>query len=501
MAYQELREFLDKLEQMGELHRIRVEVDPVLEMAEITNRVSKSPAGGRALLFERVKGSRFLAATNVYGSYRRVCAALGVAELAELTRRVEALLCQARAGTEADTVAALADCPGFAGFLPESVALAPCQEVVEPVPDLDAYPILKNWPGDGLPGQDGRFITLPLVFTRDPLTGFANCGIYLVQVLSGNTVGIRWRAGSGGAAHWLKYRARSERMPVAIALGGDPVLTFAAFTPLPAAIDEMQFAGFLRGESVQMVKCRTSDIMVPAGAELVIEGEIDPGAMSPGGAFGNHTGFYVPTLDLPVMRITCISRRREPIFPATVIGRPPMEDCYMAKAVERLMLPFVRLALPEVVAINLPLEGIFHGAALIAIDKRGPGQPREVMQMLWSSGWLAGARLLVIVDSDLDVQDLPRTFWKVLNHVDWHRDLIQADPVVEGDPARNNTLPFGGRLGIDATRKMPGEGLAGPWPQELAMDEAVMELVGKRWREYGFPETATNEAPDLGRDV
>lgn len=486
MAYQELREFLDKLEEMGELHRIRVEVDPVLEMAEITCRVSKSPAGGKALLFERVKGSRFPAATNVYGSYRRVCAALGVAELAELTRRVEELLCHVRTGVDADTVAALAASPGFAGFLPEPVATAPCQEVVETVPDLAAYPILKNWPGDGLPGYDGRFITLPQVFTRDPATGFANCGIYLVQVFSGKTVGIRWRAGSGGAEHWLKYRARNERMPVAIALGGDPALTFSAFTSLPAAIDEMQFAGFLRGKSVQMVKCLTSDIMVPAGAELVIEGEIDPGEMRPGGAFGNHTGFYVPTLDLPVMRITCITRRRKPIFPATVVGRPPMEDCYMAKAVERLMLPFVRLALPEVVAINLPMEGIFHGAALIAIDKRCPGQPREVMQKLWSQGWLAGARLLVIVDADLDVQDLSRTFWKVLNNVDWRRDLILADSSAERDPVPGNPVPFGGRLGIDATRKMPGEGLAGPWPQELAMDEAVMELVGKRWREYGF---------------
>lgn len=485
MAYQELREFLDELEKTGELHRVRVEVDPMLEVAEITDRMSKSPAGGKALLFERVKGSRFPAATNVFGSYRRVCAALGVERLADLTLRVAELLDQVPADSPPDKIIALSGSPGFARFSPEPVAGGPCQEVVEPIPDIASYPILKSWPGDGLPGHDGRFITLPLVFTRDRESGLANCGIYLVQVLSNDTVGIRWRPGSGGYAHWQKYRSRGERTPVAIALGGDPALTVAAAAPLPCGIDEMQFAGFLRGRPVEMVQCRTSGIMVPADAELVIEGEIDPSETCRGGVFGNHTGFYSPSPELPVMRVTCITRRREPVFPATVVGPPPMEDCYIAKAAERLMLPFTRIGLPEIVDINLPLEGIFHGAAIVSIDKRYPGQARRVMEALWGKGWLSASRLLVVVDADLELRDLSRTFWKLLNSVDWRRDLVIADPPA-GETGNIPFYPFGGRLGIDATRKLPEEGLGGGWPREIAMDEAVRELVGKRWREYGF---------------
>jgi len=477
MAYQGLREFLDRLEESGDLHRVRAEVDPLLEIAEITDRVSKSPDGGKALLFEQVKGSRFPVATNLLGSYRRVCAALAVGKLDELAPRVTELLAQVPADSYRATIAALPESRAFARFAPRPVIRGACQEVVEPVADLTALPFLKSWPDDGLPGYDGRFITLPLVFTRDPESGLTNCGIYLVQLLSGNTVGVRWRPGSGAAGHWLKYRDRGERMPVAIALGGDPALLFAAAAPLPDSIDEMQFAGFLRSRPVEMVRCRTSDIMVPAVAELVIEGEIDPFETRSGGAFGNHTGYYTPPQELPVMRITCITRRREPIFPATVVGPPPMEDCYLAKGVERLMLPFMRLALPEIVEINLPIEGIFHGAAVVSIDKRVPGQARRVMEALWSEGWLAGSRLLVVVDADLDVHDLSRTFWKVLNNVEWRRDLVLADsPGGKG----------GGRLGIDATRKLAEELDAGEWPREIVMDAAVRDLVDKRWREYGF---------------
>ncbi len=481
MAYQGLWDFLDRLEQAGELHRVRVEVDPVLEIAEITDRQSKSPDGGKALLFERVKGSRFPVATNLFGSYRRMCTALAVEELPELTRRVTGLLDVAAAGSPSETVTALSRSRALARFAPSSVTQGPCQEVVETAPDLAELPVLKSWPGDGWPGSAGRFITLPLVFTRDPETGLANCGIYLVQLLGSDTAGIRWLPGSGGAAHWQKHRIRGERMPVAIALGGDPACLLAAAAPLPGSIDEMQFAGFLRGRPVEMVRCRTSGLTVPADAELVIEGEIDPLETSQGGAFGNHTGFYTPPQTLPVMRVTCITRREAPIFPATVVGPPPMEDCWLAKGVERLMLPFLRLDQPEIVEINLPLEGIFHGATMVSIDKRSPGQARRVMERLWSSGWLSSARLLVMVDDDVDVHDLSRIFWRVLNRVDWRRDLVIGDAPVSG----SGGLPFGGRLGIDATRKLPGEGLAA-WPEEIAMEEAVKELVEKRWREYGF---------------
>ena len=435
MAWQDLREFLDTLENGGELHRIGVEVSPVLEIAEITDRMSKSPAGGSALFFERVAGSRFPAATNIFGSERRVCAALEVAELSHLTGRMTELFQENRPGAGRDAGAALAGNPEFERFRPAAVATGVCQEVVDELPDLAAYPILKGWPGDGLPGWDGRFITLPLVFTRDPETGAQNCGMYLVQVFTSGTAGIRWRPESGGAGHLAAYRARGERMPVAIALGGDPAVIFAAMLPLPAVIDEMQFAGFLRGKPVELVRCLTSGIMVPAHAELVMEGYIDPGEICSGGEFGNHTGFYAPAGELPVLHVTRITRRQAPVFPATVVGRPPMEDCYMAKAAERLMLPFTRLELPEVVEINLPLEGIFHGTAVVAIDKRHPGQGREVMAALWARGWLAGARLLVVVDGDVDVHDLSRTFWKVMNSVDWRRDLVFADVSGREEPS------------------------------------------------------------------
>ena len=485
MAWQDLRDFLDKLEKAGELHRICVEVDPILEMAEITDRMSKSPGGGKALLFERVKGSGFPAATNIFGSSRRVCMALEVEALPLLTRRMTEMLARVNAVSGQDAGASLADNHEFAQFKPIAVERGASQEVVEQTPDLSAYPILKSWPGDGRPDCDGRFITLPLVFTRDSETGAANCGMYLVQVLSSGSACIRWRPESGGAGHLAKYRARGERMPIAVALGGDPAAIFSALLPLPDSIDEMQFAGYLRGKPLELVHSLTSSIMVPAHAELVIEGYLDPFEVCRGGEFGNHTGFYAPTRDFPIMHITCITRRREPIFPATVVGTPPMEDCYMAKAAERLMLPFTRLELPEIVEINLPLEGIFHGAAVVSVDKRFPGHGRRIMEALWDTGWLSGSRLLVVVDGDVDICDFSHVFWKVLNSVDWKRDLVFA-----GLPGAKNTpdssFPFGGKLGIDATRKLPGEGRADAWPEEVMMDEAIKELVEKRWREYGF---------------
>jgi 4-hydroxy-3-polyprenylbenzoate decarboxylase len=486
MAYRDLREFLEKLEQAGELHRIGVEVDQVLEMAEITDRMSKAPGGGKGLFFERVRGSRFPVATNIFGSERRVCAALGVDALPQLTRRMIDLLQKVNAVPGEDVGATLAASPEFARFEPVAVAQGTCQEVVEEVPDLSMYPILKSWPGDGRPACDGRFITLPLVFTRDPDTGVANCGMYLVQVLSSRMAGIRWRPGSGGSGHLMKYRAHGERMPVAIALGGDPTATLSAMLPIPGSIDEMQFAGFLRGKPAEMVECRTSSIMIPAHAELVIEGHIDPHETAGGGDFGNHTGFYVPARELPVMHVDCITRRRDPVFPATVVGPPPMEDCHMAKAAERLMLPFTRLELPEVVDINLPPGGIFHGAAIVSIEKRVPGQGRRVMERLWAKGWLSASRLLVMVDEDVDVRDFSRVFWKVLNSADWTRDLAVTD-ITGGTDGPEDRLPFGGRLGIDATRKLPEEGVAA-WPREVAMDAGVRELVAGRWREYGFRE-------------
>jgi 4-hydroxy-3-polyprenylbenzoate decarboxylase len=487
MALQDLREFLDRLERDGDLQRICVEVDPVLEVAAITDRVGKSPGGGPALLFESVRGSRFPVVTNLFGSDRRVSAALGVDDLSDLTRRMAELLQQAGVASREDAGRALAGSEVFASFHPVTVPRGVCQDVIEQTPDLGVFPILKSWPGDGQPSGGGRFITLPLVITRDPETGGANCGIYLVQVVSSGSALIRWRSGSGGERHLTQYRERRERMPVAIVVGGAPAAAFTAILPLPVEVDEMQFAGFLRGAPLEMVRCQTSDLMVPAHAELVIEGFVDPQETAEGGRFGNHTGYYVPTGELPVMHIACITRRRDPVFLATIVGRPPMEDCHMAKAGARLMLPFTQLDLPEVTDISLPQEGIFHRAAIVAIDKRSPGQGRDVMAALWTKGWLSGARLLIVVDRDVDVHDPSHVFWKVLNSTEWSRDLVVAPPERDnGRPVEG--FPFGGRLGIDATRKLPDEGIAGNWPEEVEMDGATRELIGNRWHEYGFRE-------------
>lgn len=484
MAYRNLREFLDTLTAAGELTRVKVAVDPLLEIAAITDRICKLPSGGPALFFEKVKGSSVPVVTNIFGSSRRIAMALEVAELDDLVSRMETLLAKLPAGSGREKAAALASLFDNPEFAPLSVPTAPCQEVVEPVPDLTAYPLLKNWPGDGLPGSEGRFITLPLVFSRDPASGRQNCGMYRVQLFDRGTAGIHWRDGSGGEQHYRRYAAMGERMPVAIAIGSDPAVLFAAALPLPDDLDEMAFAGFLRNAPVELVKCRTSELMVPANAELVIEGYLEPAEMRREGAFGNHTGFYATPGLVPVLRLTCITRRRQPVYPATVVGPPPMEDCYLAKAAERLFLPLLRLELPELVDINQPLEWIFHHSALVSIRKEFPGQARRVITGLWGQAPLRSARLLIVVDADVDVQDLSQGAWRALNNVDWQRDLVMAPPDTENLTVE--LLPGRGRLAIDATRKLPGEGALAPWPEELTMTREIITLVEQRWKEYGF---------------
>ncbi|HBG04146.1 MAG: menaquinone biosynthesis decarboxylase [Geobacteraceae bacterium GWC2_58_44] len=447
MAYRDLRDFLARLDALGELQRVDAEVDPDLEIAAITDRHSKAPGGGKALLFSRVKGSRYPVATNLYGSHARMALALEVASLGELTGRMERLLGSPDAAP-----------------LPARVDGAPCQEIVQQVPDLLSYPFLKSWPGDG-----GRFITLPLVFTQDPETGAANCGMYRVRLFDDSSAGIRWKPGSGGFGHCEKYAAAGLKMPVAIAVGAIPSLTLAASLPLPEPFDELSFAGFLGGEPVEMTRCLTSGLSVPARAELVIEGHIEPGETRSEGRFGNHTGRYDQGEQVPVLRVSCITHRSEPICQATVVGPPPMEDCYLAKAAERLLVPFSRRQCPEIVDITLPMEGIFHGCAVIAIRKTVAGQGRRVLESLRDSGWLKRGKLLVVVDAADAALTLPRAFWQALNGARFPRDLLLSE----------------GSLGIDATRKFPEEGGEREF-QELGQDPFVSALVERRWREYGF---------------
>lgn len=450
----ELRGFIAELEAAGELQRVDAEVDADLEVACITDRQSKLSGGGKALLFTRVKGSPFPVATNLFGSAARMARALGVRELSVLSGLMEELLLSPQKG-----------------LAPLSVDRAPCQEVVERKPDLCRYPFLRSWPA-----EQGRFITLPLVFTADPETGAGNLGMYRVRIFDAQSAGIRWKQGSGGFEHHRKYLAAGKRMPVAIAVGADPALTLAASLPLPDPLDEVRLAGFLAKEPVRMVRCLDSDLMVPARAELVIEGFVAPGATRREGPFGNHTGSYDPGEEVPLFKVTCITRRHDALCQATVVGPPPMEDCYLAKAAERLLLPLSRRQCPEIVDIAMPLEGIFHGCALIYIEKTAAGQGRRVLETLRSGGWLKRGKLLVVLDAVEGGATFAEGFWRALNAVQFPRDLVPTPD---------------GCLGIDATVKLPQEG-AGV-SQQLRQDASVRAAVERRWREFGFVTDAGEE--------
>ncbi len=481
MAYRDLKEFIDLLEKKRLLHRIKVEVDPELEIAEITDRMCKSSKGGKALFFEKVKGSQFPVVTNIFGSFERMCLALEVENLDDIGKRIEKLLNQTPPKTLREKITALFNLIEISKYLPKRVKNAPCQEVIEDKPDLTKLPILKTWPLDG-----GRFITFPMVFTRDPHTGKQNCGMYRMHVYDEKTTGMHWHIHKDGASHYRLYKELGKRMPVAVAIGSDPAVIYSSTAPLPYGVDEMVFAGFLRNSPVEMVKCITCDIEVPANAEFVLEGYIDPQELRDEGPFGDHTGFYSPVDKFPVFHITCITHRKNPIYPATVVGKPPMEDCYMAKATERIFLPLLRLQFPEIRDMNLPMEGVFHNAAIISIKKQYPGHGKKIIHGLWGMGQMMFSKLIIVVDEDVDVKDLSTTAWKVLNNVDWRRDVIISEgPLDELDHA--SSFPrFGGKMGIDATRKSREEGMMRDWPEEIKQSKEIIELVNNRWHEYGF---------------
>jgi 4-hydroxy-3-polyprenylbenzoate decarboxylase len=467
--------------------RVKSEVDTVLEITEITDRMCKAPGGGKALFFERVKGFSFPVVTNLFGSFERICLAFEVAKLDDIGGRIEDLLNQAPPKGLIEKLSLLPKLVEFSKFFPKRVKTAPCQEVVEKEePDLSRFPVLKCWPHDGQPSDEGRFITLPMVFTKDPETGRPNCGMYRIHVYDKNTTGMHWHIHKDGARHYDKYWRLKKRMPAAIAVGSDPAVIYASSAPLPEAVDEMVFAGFLRKSPVEMIKCITSEIEVPANSELVIEGYLDPGETRIEGPFGDHTGFYSPAEPYPVFHVTCITHRKDMIYPATIVGKPPMEDCYMGKATERIFLPLVRLDFPEIRDINLPMEGVFHNFAIISIKKSYPGHAKKIISGLWGKGQMMFAKLLIVVDDDVDVQDLSYTAWRVLNNVDWKRDTVFADGPLDALDHAANWPRYGSKMGIDATRKTREEGMMRDWPDEIFMSEEIRKLVDSRWKEYGF---------------
>ncbi len=519
LAYDGLRDWLRALERAGEVKRVKAEVSPILEMAEIADRAAKAGrgtqgAGGPALLFENVagyKGSRVL--MNQFGSERRMKLALEVDSLDEIAGRIEALLHPVPPTGLLDKLKLLPMLAEVGSFFPKRIEAkrAPCKEVILKGDDVDVlkFPVLQTWPVDG-----GRFITLPCVVTRDMKSGKRNVGMYRMQVYDAKTTGMHWQrqknaaeqlrdrlraaaqdtagavdvmaltaggtvaaADTSSVPQTVLTKVRGDRMEVAVAIGTDPATTFSAIVPAPPEIEEYLIAGFLRRKAVELVRCETVDLEVPAHAEIVLEGYVELGELRSEGPFGDHTGFYTMPDDYPVFHISCITHRKDPIYTATIVGKPPMEDAWMGKAVERIFLPLMRLTLPEIVDINLPPEGVFHNLMIVSIRKSYAGHARKVMNGIWALGQAMFTKCIIVVDEDCDVQDLGEVTLRTANNIDPERDIqFTLGPVDSLDHA--SRLPnFGSKMGIDATRKWAAEGFTRAWPQMLAMPEDVKARV------------------------
>jgi 4-hydroxy-3-polyprenylbenzoate decarboxylase len=471
----DLREFVKLLESERELARVPVEVDPFLEMAEIADRASK--ARGPALLFERVRDSGFPVVMNQFGSFRRLELALG-APLDEIAGRIGALVeLQVPRGL-VGKVKALGQLRELASFAPKTGGRAKFREVVVDPPDLCRLPVLTTWPGDG-----GPFITLPVVVTKDR-EGRRNAGMYRLQVYDERTTGMHWHLHHDGAAN---FRESDGRLEVAVALGTDPTVTYAATAPLPPGIDEFMFAGFLRGGPVELASCATVDLEVPADAEIVLEGYVERGELRREGPFGDHTGYYSLADDYPVFHVTAMSHRRDAVYPATIVGKPPMEDAYLGKATERLFLPLLRLTVPEIVDLELPIEGVFHNCAIISIRKAYPGHAHKVMNAVWGMGQMMFTKFVVVVDEHVDVHDPSEVTWRVFNNVDPRRDCLIVDGPLDVLDHASPTARYGGKMGIDATKTWAEEGQPREWPDEIAMAPEIVARVDERWAEFKLP--------------
>lgn len=478
MAYQNLGEFLNGLRKAGELCEVNAEVDPVLEVTEIVDRVVKQK--GPALLFKRVKGSDIPLAINLFGSEKRMGLAFGVSDIEEVATRLESFFSPKVPGSLVDKVKLLGKIPDLNALLPRAVKHAPCQEVFDQNPALSKFPVIQCWPKDG-----GKFITFPLVITQDPETKTRNVGLYRMHVYDDRTTGMHWQIHKDGAEHYRKLKT-GEKLEVAVVIGCDPAVMFCAACPLPYGVDEMMLAGFLRRRPVDMVKCKTIDLEVPAESEIVLEGYVIKGEERLEGPFGDHTGYYSRAKNFPVFHIQAMTHRRNPIYVATVVGRPPMEDCYMGKVIERIFLPIIKKQLPEIVDMNIPWEGCFHNCLIVSIRKSYPAHAKKVMSAIWGLGMMSLTRCILVMDEDCNVQDVREVAWRAFNNVDPKRDMVFSEgPIDELDHAANDDF-VGSKVGIDCTRKSEADGMKRPWPEDMVMAKEIKELVSRRWREYGL---------------
>lgn len=491
MSLDSLGEFLSALDAAGELVRVRAPVNVDLEICAIADRVMKSPGGGPALLFEHPvlrDGSRsaYPVAINLFGSMRRMAMALGVGDLDAIGARITELL---ELKVPEGILGKLALLPRLleVGKFPPRVrsGAPPCQAVIwrgDEI-DLERLPIITCWPEDG-----GPYITLPMVISRDPVRGIRNVGMYRVQQLGSRTLAMHWQRHKVGAAHWRVMAERGETMPVCIAIGADPASVYAASAPLPPTVDEFLFAGFLRREPVSLAKAVTCDLQVPSDAEIVIEGYIDPREpLVREGPFGDHTGFYSLADLYPCVHVTAVTMRENPVYATTIVGRPPMEDFYLGHATERIFLPLLKLTIPEIVDYHMPAEGIFHNLVFVSIDKQYPGHAHKVMNAMWGQGLMALAKLIVVVDKDVNVRDPQEAWWVALNNLDPERDARFTMGPIDVLDHSSRAFTYGSKMGLDATRKWPEEGFERPWPGRVVMDAATDARIRARWPELGIP--------------
>jgi len=483
MAYRDLGEFLRRLEQEGELARIAAEVDPVLEITEITDRVTK--AGGPALYFEKPKGSSMPVVTNLLGSELRMNLALDAASLDDVAARISSFLDVKSPLGFFDKLKMLPKLAEIGSFFPKTVKTGPCKEVIRKEGNfaLSYFPVLKCWPQDG-----GHYITWPLVITANPENGKRNVGTYRMQIFDDASTGMHWQTQKHGAEHFRNARAQNPngRLPVAVAIGADPATCLAGILPVPPDMDEFLFSGFLRREPVEMVKCETSDLEVPANAEIVLEGYVKLDEMRTEGPFGDHTGFYSLEGEFPVFHVTCVTHRKNPVYLTTIVGRPPQEDYFIGHAIERVFLPVMKMQHPEIADVSMPAEGIFQNLMIVAIRKSYPGQARKIMNAIWSLGQAMFTKVVIVVNHDVNVQDGSEVVWKALCAIDPERDIqFVLGPVDTLDHAAR-MQDYGSKMGIDATRKWPGEGYQGRWPDEIKMDAATKARVDALWPQLGL---------------
>lgn len=512
MAYTDLRAFLRVLEDHKELLRITEPVSSDLEIAQITDRASKSGSDNKALLFTNVTHYDMPVLINAFGSMKRICLALETNSLDDIADRIRHLIKPKVPESLAEKLSLLPTLMQVGKFPPKiTQQKAACQEVVIANPDqamLDKLPIIRCWPDDPAP-----FITMPVVVTRDPLSGIRNLGMYRLQKYDNCTTGMHWHKHHDGARNFEELRRKEvkvekpgtdeppnygtfqikaptaitgKRLEVAAVIGADPAVTYAATAPLPPDIDEYVFAGFLRNSPVRLVKCVSVDLEVPANAEIVIEGYVDQAELREEGPFGDHTGFYSPAGIFPVFHVTAITHRKDPIYQTTIVGKPPQEDCFLGKATERIFLPLLQTLVPEITDMNLPWEGVFHNCALIAIDKRYPAHAKKVMSAVWGLGQMMFTKFIIVVEKHVDVQNISEVALHVLGNVDPKRDMMFAEGPLDILDHSAPGFGFGSKVGIDATRKWESEGHTRGWPEEIVMSQEIKDLVDRRWRDYGF---------------